>query len=131
LKADRVWLAGKILRYQIRQQQHPNAVIRIKLNGITQEASTLGFVMLFIVAYLFVMIIGTMVIAAFGYDLTTALSMSISSLGNVGPGFGEVGGFGTYAEMNGWVRFFCTILMLFGRLEIFGLLQLFLLRWWR
>jgi trk system potassium uptake protein TrkH len=126
-----VYLAGKIMYHQIRHQQHPTAIIRIKLNGITQEASTLGFVMLFIVAYVLIIILGTMVIAAFGYDLTTALSVSISSLGNVGPGFGEAGGFSSFAELSGGVKFSCTILMLLGRLEIFGLLQLFLLRWWR
>ncbi|MDR2890182.1 MAG: TrkH family potassium uptake protein [Alistipes sp.] len=131
LKSDRVWLAAKIVRQQIRQQQHPNAIIRIKLGGVTQEASTLGFVMLFIVTYFFLMGIGTAVIAAFGYDPVTAFSMSVSSLGNVGQGFGEIGGFGNFSTVAPGVRFVCTLLMLLGRLEIFGLLQLFLLKWWR
>ncbi len=131
MKADRVWLAAKIMHRQIRQQQHPNAVIRIKLGGVTQEPSTLGFVMLFIVAYFLLMGLGTLFIAAFGYDLTKSFSMSLSSLGNVGPGFGEVGGFHNFASLPTGVRLVCTLLMLLGRLEIFGLLQLFLLKWWR
>jgi trk system potassium uptake protein TrkH len=131
LKADRVWLAAKVIRQQIRQQQHPNAIIRIRLGGVLQEASTLGFVMLFIVTYFFLMGVGTLIITAFGYDLTSAFSMSLSSLGNVGPGFGQVGGFGNFTAIDPWVRFVCTLLMLLGRLEIFGLLQLFLLKWWR
>lgn len=131
LKADRIWLASKVIRHQIRQQQHPNAIIRIKLNGIAQEASMLGFVMLFIVAYFFLMGVGTLVISAFGYDLATGFSMSLASLGNVGPGFGEAGGFNDFVDFPVGVKWTCTLLMLLGRLEIFGLLQLFLLKWWK
>ncbi len=130
LKADRVWLAAKMLRHQIRQQQHPNAIIRIKLGGVTQESSVLAFTMLFIVAYVFVLAIGTIVYAACDYDLVSALSTAVSNLGNVGIGFGKVGGFGAVTHPPG-LLWFSTMLMLLGRLEIFGLLQLFLLKWWK
>ncbi len=131
LKADRVLLAWKVFRNQIRQQQHPNAVIRIKMSGVVQESSVLGFVMLFIVAYFFLMGVGTLVLAGWGYNLTTAFSMSLVSLGNVGQGFGLAGGFADWAEFPAGVRSVCTALMLFGRLEIFGLIQLFVLKWWK
>jgi trk system potassium uptake protein TrkH len=130
LKADRVWLAAKVLRHQIRQQQHPNAIIRIKLGGVTQESSVLAFTMLFIVAYVFLLGIGTFVYAAWDYDLVSAFSSAASNLGNVGTGFGTIGGFG-YASHPPELLWFSTLLMLLGRLEIFGLLQLFLLRWWK
>ncbi len=130
LKADRVWLAAKVLRHQIRQQQHPNAIIRIKLNGVTQESSALGFTILFIVAYFFLLGFGTLIYAAWGYDLASAFSAAVSNLGNVGTGVGRMGGFGavTHPPEMMW---FSTLLMLLGRLEIFGLMQLFLLKWWK
>ncbi len=130
LKADRVWLAAKVLRHQIRQQQHPNAIIRIKLGGVTQESSVLAFTMLYIVAYISLLGIGTFVYAAWDYDLVSAFSTAASNLGNVGTGFGMVGGFGcvTHSPELMW---FSTLLMLLGRLEIFGLLQLFVLKWWK
>ena len=131
LKADRVYLAAKIVWHQIRQQQHPNAIIRIKMNGVTQEPSTLAFVMLFIVMYIFLILLGTIFIAAFGYDALTSFSIAASSVGNVGPAFGQIGGFDNYAALPGGVRLFSTLLMLLGRLEIFGLVQLFLLKWWK
>jgi trk system potassium uptake protein TrkH len=131
IKADRIYLAAKVIRHQIRQQQHPNAIIRIKLNGVTQESSMLGFVMLFIVVYLLLLVVGTVFIAAFGYDLLTSFSLASSSLGNVGPSFGAVGGFDSMAVFPLPVRLFSTLLMLLGRLEIFGLFQIFLLKWWK
>jgi trk system potassium uptake protein TrkH len=130
LKADRVYLAAKVLRHQIRQQQHPNAIIRIKLNGAVQESSALGFTMLFIVAYFFLAGVGTIVFTAFGYDLTTSLSVAIANLSNVGTAFGEAGGFAGVSSQPGGMLWFSTLLMLFGRLESFGFLQLFLLKWW-
>jgi trk system potassium uptake protein TrkH len=131
IKADRVWLALKVLRNQIRQQQHPNAVIRIKLGGVTQESSALAFAILFIVAYFFLAGVGTFVFAAAGYDLVSALSMSVGYLSNVGTGFGAAGGFGGASHLSPGLLWFSTLLMLLGRLEIFGLLQLFLLKWWK
>ncbi len=131
IKCDRVCIAAKAIWAKIRQQQHPNAIFRIKLGGVVQEKSVSDFVMLFIVLYLFLILVGTVVMTAAGLDLVTAFSTSIANLGNVGPGFGETGGFNSYANLPGFVRFFCPLLMLFGRLEIFGLLQLFLLKWWK
>jgi trk system potassium uptake protein TrkH len=131
LKADRIYLAVKVIRHQLRQQQHPNAIIRIKLNGVTQESSVLGYVMLFIVVYVLLLVVGTIFIAAFGYDVVTSFSLASVSLGNVGPSFGAVGGFDNMTYFHPVVRMFTTLLMLLGRLEIFGLLQLFLLKWWK
>ena len=70
-------------------------------------------------------------VAAFGHDLLTAFSSSVACLGNVGPGFGAVGSLDNYAGLPVAVRLIDTVLMLLGRLEIFGLIQLFFIKWWR
>lgn len=131
IKVDRLVLAAKMMRARLRQQQHPNAVIRIKLDGVMQENEFLHSVMIFIVAYIMLIFAGTLVGAAFGVDLMTSFSGSIASMGNIGQGFGQVGSAGSFAELPGPVRFTNTLLMLFGRLEIFGLIQLFFIKWWR
>lgn len=131
LKSDRVWLALKGLKAQILQQQHPNAVIRIKMDNITQEPGVLNFAMLFIFTYLALIMVGTIIVSATGVDLTTSFSMIITCMGNVGPGFGEVGSMSNFAGQTGFVKVFSTLFMLLGRLEIFGLIQLFIIKWWR
>lgn len=131
LKVDRVYLAAKIIRQQIRQQQHPNAIIRIKLGGVVQESTALGFVMLFIVTFLLLAVFGAAVLALWGYDPTAAMSTSLLFLSNVGTGFGPGAMYGNFDAMAGGLKAFLTLLMLLGRLEIFGLVQLFLLKWWR
>lgn len=131
IKSDRVWLAVKVIRTKILQQQHPNAIIRIKLNGSTQDDSTVNMAMLFIVIYVMAVLLGTMVVAATGEDLMTSFSLVAASMGNVGPGFGTVGSMSNYSHVSPFIKVFSTVFMLLGRLEIFGLVQLFLMKWWK
>ncbi|MDE5709038.1 MAG: TrkH family potassium uptake protein, partial [Alistipes sp.] len=131
IKINRLVLAGKMMQSRLRQQQHPNAVIRIRLDGVVQENEFLHTVMTFIVAYFMLILAGTVFAALCGADLTTAFTGSVAMLGNVGPGFGQVGSMNTYAELPGMLKLFDSLLMLFGRLEIFGLIQLFFIKWWR
>lgn len=131
IKSDRIWLSMKVLKARLLQQQHPNAVIRIKLNNVVQESSVVNFAMFFIVLYVLIVVAGTLVVTAAGTDLTTGFSMIAASMGNVGPGFGSVGSMADYAHVSPFVKTFCTLFMLLGRLEIFGLIQLFMIKWWR
>ena len=131
LKIDRLLLAMKMLRNRLRSQQHPNAIIRTKVDGVPQDKEMLNGVMVYIVAYMLLILIGTFANTMFGADLMTGFSSAVACVSNVGPGFGEVGTMDNYSLMPVVMKFNLTALMLFGRLEIFGLIQLFFIRWWR
>lgn len=131
IKINRLVLATKMMRARLRQQQHPNAVIRIRLDGIIQESETLHSVMIFIVTYLMLILAGTIFGTMLGIDLTTSFSGSVASIGNVGPGFGQVGSMANYSALPAAFKLSNSLLMLLGRLEIFGLIQLFFIKWWR
>lgn len=131
LKTDRLLLAFKMLRNRLSSQQHPNAIMRTKVDGVPQDKEMLNGVMVYIVAYMMLILIGVFVNTLFGADLMTGFSSSVACVSNVGPGFGEVGTMDNYALMPSITKFNLTMLMLFGRLEIFGLIQLFFIRWWR
>lgn len=131
MKVDRLVLAVKVIRNRVKLQQHPNAVISTKTDGMVQGDNVLSLVLTFIVAYLLLALVGTVVYAMFGCDLMTSFTASISCISNVGPGFGEIGSFDNYADLPSVLKFNSTVLMLVGRLEIFGFIQLFFLRSWR
>ena len=131
MKVDRVLLSGKLLVAKIRRQQHPNAIVRIRVDGVSQEDELLHSVILFIVVYLALILGGTIVGTAFGQDLMTAFSSSVSCMGNVGPGFGNVGVASNFSDVPTILKLKDTILMLMGRLEIFGFIQLFFIKSWR
>ncbi len=128
IKTDRIVLAFKTLKARIKQQQHPNAVIRIKLNDQIQDSNVVNYAMIFIVAYVGMLLLGAVGFAVCGFSMDGSLAASVASLGNVGM---EVCDFGGFANAPGFARFFAPILMLFGRLEIFGFIQLFFLNTWK
>lgn len=131
MKVDRLLLFCKLLWARIRRQQHPNAVIRIRVDGVAQEADMLNNVVVFIVTYIALILFATITNTMFGQDLMTAFSSAVACIGNVGPGFGEVGSMSNFSQIPAILKLQDSFLMLMGRLEIFGFIQLFFLKWWR
>lgn len=131
IKINRLVLAVKMFRARLQQQRHPNAVIRVRLDGAIQESDTLYSVLIFVVAYLMLILAGAIIGTMCGLDLTTAVTGSVACMGNIGPGFGEIGSMDNFASMPLVMKGVDSLLMLFGRLEIFGLIQLFLMKWWK
>ena len=69
--------------------------------------------------------------AAFGYDLATAISTALTAIGNVGPGLGAIGPYENFAHFPGAVKMVLCAVMLLGRLEIFTLLVFFSREFWK
>ena len=131
MKVNRLVLAGKMIRTQLQRQQHPNAVVRVRIDGNVLDDKIASTAVVFIVAYFLALLAGTVVGTMCGVDMETSFSSAVACMGNVGPGFGMVGSLGNYSDLPAVMKFSNTMLMLLGRLEIFGLVQLFFLKWWR
>lgn len=131
MKVDRLLIASKVIRNRMKIQLHPNAIIRTKVDGMVQEENTQNLVMTFIVSYIMLTIIGTVIYAMFGCDLITSFTASVACLSNVGPGFGEIGSMSNFADLPAVLKLNSTLLMLIGRLEIFGFIQLLFIRSWK
>ena len=131
IKVNRLVLAGKMMRTRLRQQQHPNAIIRIRLDGVIQENEALHAVMIFIVTYLMFILAGTVFGTMLGVDLTTSFTGAVASMGNVGPGFGEVGSMDNFSAMPAAFKVSNSLLMLLGRLELMPILVMLSPRMWR
>ena len=61
----------------------------------------------------------------------TAVSASIATLGNIGPGLDQVGATTTYAWMHPTAKLFLTLSMLLGRLEVYTVLVVLLPTFWK
>lgn len=131
LKIDRLLLAIKMMRNRLRRQQHPAAIFRTKIDGIPQDKDMLNTVMVYTVAFMMMILFGTFVNTLLGADMMTGFSSAVACSSNVGPGFGDVGVMDNYSALPVLMKANLTFLMLLGRLEIFGLIQLFFIRWWR
>lgn len=117
---------------QMRRLLRPHAVLIATFNRrqIPEDvlASVMGF--LFVYALSFAML--SMALAFLGLDFTTAISGAASALANLGPGLGnEIGPGGSYAGLPDTAKWLLCGGMLFGRLEMFTVLVLFVPTFWR
>lgn len=134
LKCIRGWVVFKTLFTEMKRIIHPNAIILVKYNKRGVQPQVTNSIMIFFIVYVLLIFIGSLILfATLGQhvDWTTALSASLTSISNVGPGFGEVGPATTFAWMNGSSKIVCSVLMLIGRLEMFTVLVLFTREFWR
>ena len=131
IKSLRALLAISSLRTTVHRLIHPHAVRPVKYGGVVVSESVLSGIWAFLTAYLLIAVIGAAVVAAYGYDLMTAISASMTAIGNVGPGLGEVGAYDNFAHFPAVPKIVLAALMLFGRLEVFTILALFSREFWR
>lgn len=126
-KFDRIFLFFQTLKKQLRLIQHPQGVFASKIDdevvakGI--EIQTLSFLVIYILTFFIV----TVILTFMDIDGLTAFSASITSIANVGPGFGKIiGSLGNYSALPDAAKYVLSIEMLLGRLEIMNILALFL-----
>ena len=125
VKADRMWIFYKVLKNNIFKQLHPNAVIPVKVGEHTIDPSVIRSSILYIVAFTLIFIVGAMLISLTGPDFEESFSASLTSMGNVGPGFGASGSMSNFSHFSPFAKLVMTLEMLLGRLEIYTLLMLF------
>ena len=128
IKFDRVFLFFKIIGKQVKFILHPKAVFVTKIDGKTIPEQVENHTLVFIILYMLILLISTIIVTAMNVDLMTAFSAVTASIGNVGPGFGEVSSLGNYGSMPAGAKLILTLNMLLGRLEIFSIITIFVIR---
>ena len=116
---------------EIRQLIHPHAVIPVRLGEKVVSKDVMRNVLSFLILYIATITFGTLVMGLLGFDLLSAVGVSISSVGNIGPAFGTFGPTENYAHLPAIGKWVMAILMMAGRLEIFTVLILFVPSFWR
>lgn len=131
MKNVRIMIVLRQVYGECRRLLHPQAVIPLRVGGSVVDRDVVAAVSAFVIAYLGLFALFSLVMAGLGLDVTTALSSVAATLGNIGPGLGGVGPSRNYAfvpSAGKWVLSFC---MLLGRLELFTVLLLFSPETWR
>jgi trk system potassium uptake protein TrkH len=85
----------------------------------------------FLLLYLLVFGASVTLLSLFGADLLTALTASIATLGNIGPGYAVVGPMGSYASLPVISKVVLILNMWIGRLEVITVLVLLQPAVWR
>ena len=131
LKCVRLNLLFKNSFIEMKRIIHPNGIINVKYNGKSVHPNIMSGVMGFFILYIFIFAISSLIMSLFTPDVVTACSAVISSMSNVGPGFGEIGPMDNFSHLHDFAKIFLAILMMVGRLEIFTVLVLFSKTFWK
>ena len=88
-------------------------------------------VQVFMLFYLLTFAVTTTVVVTLGADLVTGLTASIACLGNIGPGFNDVGPMASFVPLHPVSKIVLTLAMWIGRLEVIAVLVFLRLEPWR
>ena len=116
---------------EMKRSIHPQAIIPVKYNGKSVSQQIIFNVMAFFLIYILIFSFGTLTLSLLGYDFETSIGASIASLGNIGPGIGDVGPVDNYAFFSPFAKWFLSFLMLLGRLELFTVLIVISPAFWK
>lgn len=124
IKIDRVILAVKGIHRKVEQAISPNIVQVIRIDGRMRADSQVSDAFGYIFCYLLIVVIFAAINIAAGLDFTTGVTASVACVGNVGPGFGDVGSMSNYASFPSILKVTGMVEMFIGRLEIFPVFYL-------
>ncbi len=137
IKVVRHLMIARLLRRELDQTVHPEAVVHVRLNRRVVDERTLRAVLAFGLLYVGLFAAGALVLtiesARAGLDVTTleAIGAAATTIGNVGPAFGFAGPFGSFEPFSPFAKAVMILLMWAGRLEIIPVVVLLTRRYWR
>jgi trk/ktr system potassium uptake protein len=131
MKVIRIVTAIKQGFNEMRYLLQPRGVFSIRLNGAPVRKDVVYNITGLVFLYLCLLLITTIFVATGGHDILTSISTALVTLGNIGPGFGRVGPVENYAFYQPYIKWFLSLIMMVGRLEVYTVLVLFTPAFWK
>ena len=137
IKVIRFWIVLKVIYASLERSFRPNVVRPLRVGKVVVDEDQKLGAMTYCVFFLLIVSVGALVIGLLehqpGEDLQflTAATASLSTMGNIGPGFFKIGATQNYGWFSNPSLAFMSLLMMLGRLEIYAFAVLLLPRFWR
>jgi len=110
----------------------PNGIFIPRYNDVPIKDDVMGSVISYLFLFLVCFLILTLGLSLTGLDFITAISGAGTAIANVGPALGPIiGPTGTFQPLPDTAKWFLSMGMLMGRLELFAVLILFSPQFWR
>jgi trk system potassium uptake protein TrkH len=130
-KVVRHILMARLTLRELKRALHPRGILPVKLGKRVVPEHILRDVQVFMLLYLLTFAVTTTVVVALGADLVTGLTASIACLGNIGPGFNDVGPMASFGPLPPASKIVLTLAMWIGRLEVIAVLVFIRIEPWR
>ena len=131
IKVVRLLIAGRNTAREVRLALHPRAVLPVRVGRRVVPDEVLRAVTAFLTLYLTLALVTVGVLILYGADHLTAVTASLATLGNVGPGLGAVGPMENFASLAEPAKAALVFAMYAGRLEVVTVFVVFTADWWK
>ncbi len=116
---------------ELKKQIHQSGVFTLRFNNSKIPENVVFNILAFMMLYVVIFCVGSIIMTLLGVDFMTAIGSVAASLGNVGPGIGSVGPDATYSSIPIAGKWFLSLLMFIGRLELFTFLMILTPVFWK
>jgi trk system potassium uptake protein TrkH len=131
IKMGRHLIVLKNIKNAFIKLNHPKSITFLRLNGKSISENTNISILSFVVLYLFLFVLGTIIVVITGVDPVTAASSVATCMAGIGPGLGTVGPMSNFAHMPEVSKIVLSLLMIIGRLEIITVFTIFTRSFWK
>ncbi len=131
IKITRWILIFKYVKNELYKILHPKAVLTIKIDNRVVAPDVIRQTIFFVLAFFGLWAITVLALTIIEQNFVLGLTASISAIGDIGPGIGDVvGPMGSYATLKPLSKIIMIFDMYIGRLEIIPFLVLFHKDFW-
>jgi trk system potassium uptake protein TrkH len=131
IKVIRIVTMAKVAVNNIKYMLHPRGVFNLKVGQNTIRKEVIYTISGFFALYIFSILVTTVIVSTGGADIETSLTTALATVGNIGPGFGEIGPTENYFFFPGYIKWFLSLAMMAGRLELFTVFALLTPQFWK
>lgn len=116
---------------ELKKQLHQRGVFILRFNNSKVPQSVVTNILAFMMLYVVIFSAGSVIMTLMGVDFITAIGSVAATLGNIGPGIGDVGPASNFSSIPDAGKYFLSLLMLIGRLELLTFLLILTPAFWK
>ena len=131
IKMIRLILLVKQARRELLRIIHPRMVHPVQMGEAVVSNHVMFAVLAYMLFYGATVMVASFLLLLSGLEPITAVSATLASVNNLGPGLGEVGPSSSYAGLSDFQLWVCSFAMLLGRLELLTLIVVLLPSFWK
>ena len=124
LKISRFVIWWKSIKNELEGFIHPRSVKSFEMDGKTIDKEMVRSVSVYMVVFMLVYAISVFLLSLDKFDMETNFTAVLATINNIGPGLGEVGPCGGFANFSWFSKIVIIFDMLAGRLELYPILLL-------
>jgi trk system potassium uptake protein TrkH len=130
VKVIRVLFVGRFLKREIDQLVHPKAVLPIKIDRMTVPEDIQRQMLSFVFFYLVLMLFSGLAVTMIEANAVIGFVGTAATIGNVGPGFAEIGPMASFGTLHWMTKCIFTLNMIVGRLELIPFVAMLCPEFW-